>query len=280
MSIPSEPPRSAPPEPTEPTGFRPLLWAVVSPPLWMMLALVPAALLQSAAPSILGYALLGGVLLATAAVRLMDVRLATPVPAFQPRWRAPAGWMYPAAVVAGVGVTILGSELGNVSQSLLSGDVVPAETQAAAPAIPGWQLALTWSLLHPVGLVMVLHGISQRRLQTIYSRKAALLVTVGLGAMILPGPVLQWAAVLALPAWLYAWTRSLGLAALALLPSAQGFALGVLGIPLGIEGFDLVDPNQVVFQPVWFDLLGAALLAAGVFPFLRVFEPAPPARRP
>ena len=45
----------------------------------------------------------------------------------------------------------------------------------------------------------------------------------------------------------------------------------MLGVEPGVPGFDVTAADEVLWQPVWFDVLGAVLLAAGVGPLLGAF---------
>ncbi len=258
---------SASTDPPEPS-LRPLLWALLLPPVWLTVALAPGALIQGSAPQHTVLALLAGFIGATALALALDRRLGPP--GLGPLVAPPVGWWVLPAALAGVGTTILGSELGNIM--LTWSDKVAATPTPLPVTPPKWQLALLWSLVNPLCISLVLHGITQRVLMATHRPWAGLIGTLVVGAALVPGPFLQWVAVLALPVWLYQHTRSLALTWAAFLPSAQGYLLGLVGLDPGIPGFDVVDPHQVVFQPIWFDLLGAACLAAGVFPFLRAFS--------
>lgn len=256
-----------------PTAARSLVWAISATPVWAVLALLPAALLRDRSGLVVGWALIGGMYAAALLVTLMDRRIGHPVPPLPVALRAPASWMWGSAWLAGCGATVLSSELGNVALSLFGGDVIPAEAAGAGvvAVIPTWQLGVVWGLLHPWGFVLVLCVMTHRRLMAFGHRGRALWITIGLGAMTLPGPLFQVVALVAFPVWVFSWTRSMGVALVSYLPSALTYVLGLAGVVPGIDGFDVVRADEVLFQPVWFDLLGAALLAAGVFPFLRKY---------
>jgi hypothetical protein len=261
------------PAPVQPgTAARSLIWAIAALPTWTVLSLVPAALVGEQPGAVVGWALVGGMFLAAALVALLDRRIAQPVPPLPSTFRAPAGWMWPSAWLAGCGATILASELGNVALSLLAGAVMPAgESGGPAPVIPAWQLGLVWGGLHPWGFVLVLCAITHRRLAAFGRPRRAFWGAVGMGAVTLPGPLPQVVGLVAFPVWVYRWTRSVGVALVSFLPSALVYVLGVAGVKPGIDGFDVISAEQVLFQPVWFDLVGAILLAVGVFPFLRIY---------
>ncbi len=241
----------------------PVIWAVLSMLVWATLALRPPAL---APPGWAGAALGLSCVVATLIVLQLDRRHPFPVP---PRiWRAPAPWMLGAAAVAGVGFTIFASELGNIVLSLQDAPL-GAPPPDAGRGVP-WVNALVVGLIHPVCLLLVAQGVVQRVL--LLARFGPWIV-VALTAIIasigdLFGVWPQRVFMLGLPAWLYLRSLSLGLALAAYLPGRLIAAALELGFRPGIPGFDLVATDGVLFQPIWFDLLGALLVAAGVAPLL------------
>ncbi|MCA9547418.1 MAG: hypothetical protein KC613_23605 [Myxococcales bacterium] len=265
----------APDEP-HPMPLRPLLWGLLLPPVWLSFSLAPAALVQGSWPQHMVLALLGGFMGATALALFLDRKMGPP--GHGPLVAPPVWWWIAPAILAGLGTSILGSEAGNVM--LTWSDSLAAAPEPLPVMPPKWQLALLWSLVNPVCIALVLHGVTQRTLAGSYRPRTAMLGSIIAGAAVIPGPFLQWAAILALPVWLYRHTRSLALALAAFLPSAQGYLLDLFGLGPGVPGFDVTRSDQVLFQPIWFDLLGAALLAVGVFPFLRAFHGPPEVDRP
>jgi hypothetical protein len=235
---------------------------------WLLVAVMPAQQVAEQ-PELVGWMLLVGFTASTLIAVAMDRRFGPP--GLGPLWSPPSVWMYGPALLAGLGVTILASELGNVIMSL-SPQITPAGVENVLEGVPRWQLAVLGCLVAPVGLGVVLFGIVQRALAGTYRPQTAFLWTVVMGSLVLPAAPHQAAMIIALPVWLYRHTRALPLAVVGLLPFAQGVAMELYDIGPGITGFDLLDPNKVVFQPVWFDLLGAALLAAGLAPLIRAFE--------
>ncbi|MCA9561747.1 MAG: hypothetical protein H6704_21885 [Myxococcales bacterium] len=241
----------------------PVIWAVLSMLVWATLALTPPAY----AP--VGWAasvLCATLVVATWVVLQLDRRHPFPVP---PRiWRAPAPWMLGAAAVAGLGFTIFASELGNIVLSMQDAPLA-APPPDAGRGVP-WVNALVVGLIHPVCLLLVAQGVVQRVL--LLARFGPWIV-VALTAVIasigdLFGVWPQRVFMLGLPAWLYLRSLSLGLALAAYLPGRLIAAALELGFRPGIPGFDLVAADAVLFQPIWFDLLGAALVVAGVAPLL------------
>lgn len=179
-------------------------------------------------------------------------------------------WFAPGAVVLGIGATILTSEIVNVALSFQ--DVLP--DPEAADALKGQ--ALTVMVTFWAGLTAVIIGASQRVLLVFLPATQ----TVVLSAFTIAF-VVMWDPLLALPygliivpsAWLYARTRSLPTAMAAWLPAALVFVALSLGYGPGIDGFDVVAKDRVLWQPVWFDLLGGLCIAAGAFPFLEWVSP-------
>lgn len=243
-----------------------ILWAVFALPLWHILAAAPAGAVSKSAQ---GPVLALGFVVATALAYQIDRRVVR-IGGWR-QWRIPRAWMAGAAFVAGCGAAILGSEVGNIVLSLS-----PAlrEPMASRLEVSPWVGALLWGLVHPVCLTLMVNDVVHRTFRVVHKPRTAMLFTVFLGA--LTGGLAffpQWVAVLTLPAWLYRHSQAPLLSVVGFLPVGLSAALGSLGLDLGIDGFDVVAPDKVLWQPVWFDLLGAALVAAGVAPFLRAWAP-------
>lgn len=236
-----------------------MLWALFVVPLWALL-LLPVA---EAGAANGGFAL--GVLVVTAAAFAADRRLGAPGPA-RHVWPDRARWL-PLGLLAGLGMTILASDLGNIGTHLADVTVQPPE----APDDP--RIAALNATAFHIGLLLVVVGVAERTLLAIHRPWTAIGLAALLGA--LPTPLYlwpQWALLVGLPAWLFRHTRALSLALVAYAPTVLLPLLDLVGATPGVPGFDLVEPGAPVFQPIWFDLLGAALVAAGVAPLLADFE--------
>lgn len=246
-----------------------ILWAVFALPLWHLLAALPAAPFIETAP---GPMLILGFIAATLVAYLVDRRV---VKAGGPRqWRVPRGWMLGAAFVAGCGVTILGSELGNIA---LTWSAELREPIVDRLQITPWIAAILGGLVHPVCLMLVVNDIVHRAFRVVHKPKTAMAFTIALGAMSVGWAAMpQTLALLALPAWLYRHTQVITLSVAAYLPVGLVAALVALDLGPGIPGFDVVGTDRVLWQPIWFDVLGAVLVAAGVAPFLRAWTPREP----
>lgn len=242
-----------------------MIWALFVVPLWMLFAQLPAALVSAEAPSpsLLTAGFVGAMLL----VFVLDRRFGSPGPARRLWPERPRTMLF--ALVAGLGVTILASELGNIGAHMAD---ITAPTDDEAELGAPWEIAMV-STAFRLTLLLVVIGVSLRSLLAIHRPWTAVVLAALLGA--LPAPLHLWpqlGLMMALPAWLFRHTRSMALAlasylAMLLLPLAD-----VAGVSLGIRGFDVVDPDAFVFQPIWFNLVGAALVAAGVAPLLHIFE--------
>ncbi|MCA9537792.1 MAG: hypothetical protein KC620_02820 [Myxococcales bacterium] len=246
-----------------------LLWALFALPLWGLLSVVPVQLGGKGAPA--AWLLALGLVAATAALYAADKRLGPPGP---PRYLWPLrGWWLLAAVLAGVGFTILGSEVGNVGLHLAGVDPPVADPAAPLPE-PRWLLAVLIGGLHPLCLVLVAVGITERALLAFAGPWTAVLVTAFAAALTWPGAQIAQAALLmGLPAWLFLRTRTLTLAIAAYLPTTLLSALDLYEVRVGVQGFDTFAAGVRPFQPIWFTLIGAALTAVGVGLLLRAFEP-------
>ena len=59
---------------------------------------------------------------------------------------------------------------------------------------------------------------------------------------------------------------------LAYLPMGLFPLLEVLNLSPGIQGFDTYDAGDKPFHPIWFNIVGAILIVAGLFPILASLE--------
>lgn len=245
----------------------PLLWALFAVPGWLLVAGLPAALVGEGGP--LGPMLVVGFVTATGLAYGLDRRLGPPGP---PRYGMPDRplWLL-WAVVAGLGFTVLGSELGNVGAQIAGVPLRDPEVPEAPLLLAPWDVLVPLTLR--LGLFAVAVGISERGLLALHRPWVAIVLTAFIGAVVMPSHMwLQAGLLLGFPAWLFCHTRSLGLALAGYLPPVLVSLLPVLGVELGIQGFDTFEHGPKPFQPIWFDLLGAALVAAGVGPLLGAFD--------
>lgn len=242
-----------------------LLWALFVVPVWMVLARLPAGLAGEDAPT--GPLLVAGIVAATVLVFFADRRFGTPGP---PRYFLPdrVWWLAP-ALIGGLGFTIIASELGNVGAHLAD---VPLPDPQSEP-VDDPLLTGVLSIAFRAGLVLVIVGVVERTLLAIQKPWTAIIVTALIGAI--PAPLHLWpqlALLMGFPAWLFCHTRSMALAVTGYLPMIAVPVLELAGISLGIQGFDTFDAGPKPFQPVWFNLLGAVLIAVGSGLLLRAFE--------
>lgn len=236
-----------------------MLWALFVVPLWALCASLPVQL------GLPGGAVALGVLAATALAFAADRRFGAPGP---PRhlWPERARWLA-FALLAGLGITILASDLGNIGAHMSNARIEPPP-----PPESPWLAALDGAVFH-AGLVLVIVGVAERTLLAIHRPWTAIGIAALLGA--LPSPLYlwpQWALLIGLPAWLFRHTRSLALSLAAYAPTVVLPLVDLAGFGPGIPGFDVVEPDVHLFQPWWFDLLGGVLVALGVGPLLRDFE--------
>lgn len=245
----------------------PLLWALCAVPVWLLVAQAPAAIAGPDGP--IGPLLVVGFVVATALTWRLDRRFGPPGP---PRYGLPDRpvWLV-YALIAGLGFTVLASELGNVGAHLADVPLRDPETTSPPPLTEGWR-ALVALALH-AGLLLVAVGVSGRALLAMHRPWTAIILTALIGAIFAPFHLWpQFALLMGLPAWLFAHTRSLGLAAAGYLPFVLLPLLPLVGLEIGVQGFDTFAHGPEPFQPVWFNLVGAALVAAGVAPLIAAFE--------
>ncbi len=238
-----------------------MLWALFVVPLWMLLV---APLAHPDRPPLL---FAGAVVALTAAAWIADRRFGAPGPV-RYFWPARRRWLGFAAL-AGMGVTILASDVGNVASHL-----VQASTELREPPADPDGLAIKIAFFH-AGLLLVTVAVAQRTLLALHRPWIAIGLAVLISVMPTPTPIHlwpQWILVVGLPAWLFRHTRSVALALVAYTPTIVLPLLRLTGVEIGIRGFDVLEPGSYVFQPVWFNVLGAALVAAGIGPLLRDFD--------
>ena len=247
----------------------PLIWACVAMPLWAAGSMLPVALyvkLSGAPPGTFPFgALLTGMCACTAILLAVDARIGPPGRA---PWTPPAAWLLGTALLAGCGATILVSELHNVLMAMTDAAIDTRPKPDGAPAI----IALL-SVAQPLCLVIVLQGVVQRALHSALPMYWAVAGAMIIGGVFGGGAFLRVAPVFLLPAWLFARTGSLSPSMAALLPAGLFTGLEALGLGLGVPGFD-VQGVDAQWQPIWFNVLGGVLLAAGMAPLLRTLGPA------
>ncbi|MBU1430273.1 hypothetical protein KKF91_06850 [Myxococcota bacterium] len=245
-------------------GLHPFLWAFLAPPLWSLLVWVIYLGLGE------GVASLPALVLGT----LLILRINVPVNGI-PQLR-PVYWrLLLPALIAGIGVTMLASELGNI-WALLS----PPEPLPEGPSItPPWIHAFEVGLLLPVSLTALTCAVTFRSLAQIMIPQVALLLSAAWMASWTADVWPQWFVFYLLPLWLYEKTGSLSLALAAFFPTTGLSALEFFGVQPGIPGFDVTIPNEIVWQPVWFDALGGLLLLVGMAPIINALVPLPEPKR-
>ncbi len=239
------------------------IWAFGSVLLWQFTARVPAAL---APPMWVPQALTAGFILATIWITWLDSRL-FPSPLIR-TWSVIKFRWAGCALLAGIGFSIIGSEFGNIGDGLVN-DPVPL---ADAPPMVLTPLlsALLASVIYPICFIWILLGVSQRALLLWVSPWTTILMVSVLATLGSPiGRIGQLAFIMGLPAWIYIRTGSIGLAAIAYFPSNSMALLDYFNLKPGILGYDLVETEGRLMQPLWFNLLGAALMALGLGPLLQ-----------
>ncbi len=243
------------------------IWAFAAFLLWQLLARLPLGLAPRA---FWPEALAIGFVLSAYVVYKLDQRFFpsdTESPAVPKR---PLWMIY--ALIAGVGFAIIGSELGNVGEAL-SNEPIPLAGPKPESTNP-ISNALLASFVYPVCFIFVLVGVSQRALLNSVKPWTSICMIALIGTI--GGPfsrIAQLAFVSGLPAWLYVRSGSVLLAIIAYLPTTSLPIMEYFGVQPGILGFDVIETTGRIAQPIWFNLLGAALMAAGVGPLLYAFEP-------
>lgn len=249
-----------------------LLWAFLMPIGWRMVALLPLSAARDDVP-VTGVLALG-FLAATGLVLAVERRLPF-ARALRPPPNARPGLLLP-AMIAGTGTLILASEIGNVVASIWPPSLPEGEPLGAGD--PSWMKVALTGAVQPFTTALIFGVVLTRALRPVHRRRTVFVVAGMLGALLtapLPQFWPQQAILLGLCAWVYLHSGSALLALAAHAPVAAIGALHVLGLGPGIDGFDVVPEGAVVFQPVWFNLLGAAAVAVGCGALIRAFE-APP----
>ena len=176
------------------------------------------------------------------------------------------------------GITIVLSELDNLLRAFLPARVEPfwnlAPTLNATLAF-SWTGPLLAIVVGPVCEELVFRGLVLRGLLGRYRPWTAVVVSAASFAAMHLNPA-QMPIALGLGAllgWIYMRTRSLGLCVLGhALNNSASYVVGF--VPFEIDGFNRVpEVAGNVFQPWWFDGIGFALIAAGIW-FIHRLAPA------
>ena len=258
--------------------FPPVLWGFLVTVLWILLTQVLMATVYLAgvrtAPLIEMFAFV----VATALVLQADVRLRPKgMPGVGLRLSRPGLLVF--GLIAGVGLAILASEIDNVVSDRFPRDN-PLAVANTSDVLPGsdWLRALSVGLVWPIARVLVTIGISLRCVLVGLPLEVALVLTALTFAVF--GVDLRAGVPLAVPVivagWAYTRSRAIALPIAILLPVFSSVWISVLDLPLSLPGFyPSGDGGPVVFQPLWFDVLGIVLLAVGVGLLIRAFEGTP-----
>lgn len=179
--------------------------------------------------------------------------------------KLPIGF-YLAAIPLTVGTTIILSDIDNLLRFFLPMNDFWREAFASLTGGNDamWKAFIAVSIVAPVVEEVLFRGIILPGFLTHYSRKKAILVSALLFALVHANPWQFTPAFVAglITAYLFVRTGSLLLCIFVhALNNSLGFIVRLIG--LNIPGFTS-GLTQVEFQPWWFNLLGIALLAAGV----------------
>ncbi len=169
-------------------------------------------------------------------------------------------------VIAVLGVIIVTSELGNFLQSIKSLpqfylDLIEKLDQQSLPGV-----LLAVGIVAPVTEELIFRGVMLEGLRERYPLSTAIFVSTTLFAMVhvLPWLVINAFLIGAFLAWLKLETRSLLVCMVAhALYNSLPFVLTRV-FSVDIQGFTTTPADTIVFQPLWFDLLGAAFLLLGI----------------
>jgi hypothetical protein len=179
-----------------------------------------------------------------------------------------------AVMVATTGAMILVSEMDNLVRLVLPPPewIVRLFSELLSSAEHPWGSLFVLVIVAPLTEEVMFRGLILRGFLRRFSPLRAFLLSAMLFAAVHLNP---WQSISALSlglmfAWWYARTRSL-------VPSLLGHAVanGVVAVhqwlPFEVRGFNAGEPfASVELQPLWFDLLGVLLLAAGMWLFRSV----------
>ena len=205
-------------------------------------------------------AFIGGCIFATSVLFVTQRMLFTPTE--EPTISDTSLSVVACALIMAAGVTIIAKDLGNMGLSLSGGTIKPI---ASAPVdVSPVVVACLSSVVYPIAYSLVLVGILARGLLKYLSQYPAILVAIFI--TLIGAPFHAWprlAAVTFLPLWLFYQTRSLSLASICYLPATILPLLNALNIGPGIAGFDIEDPQRIILQPLWFNVIGLVLIVVG-----------------
>lgn len=245
----------------------PILWGAMALPLWAAGAVLPAGVWKATGggdPDRLPLEMLVlGLCASTAGLLFLHRRVG---PEGTLGWRPAAHWILGASLAAGLGAAILSSELNNVLMAIAGAPANAPPDPRAAPIT----LALL-GLVQPACLVIVLQGVVQRSFDAVIPAKWAIVATLGVAAVFGGGATTRVLPLLVLPAWIFARGRALLPAIAALMPVGIVTALQAFDAGPGISGFDRTGVDAQ-WQPIWFNALGAGLLALGLHPLLKAWS--------
>lgn len=245
-----------------------LLWAVFMPLAWRALTLAPLFFGPPAGSEHLVLCLSFPVAtwLAVRFERRLPSALALPL-----SWRPRRGLLW-AAFLAGAGMSVLASEIGNIMLSLW-----PLELSApSAPSGGPLPAAIIFeSLIFPATVVITFAILVGRTALLLGGVRTGTIATALWGSLVLASDVYQavpqQALLLGLATWLHLVTSSVWLPLAAYLPVGVMQMLVSLGLGPGIPGFDVVG-SEATLQPLGFTLGGAAVLALSMGVILRTLE--------
>ena len=194
-----------------------------------------------------------------------------------------SGWLLPPLLIAAAGLNILISESSNATLWFIPQLMWLAHLLEKALGGPLTGLILLL-LVAPLTEESVFRGLILGGLLRRYRARTAILVSAGLFTLFHVNP-LQFVAAFTfgvLAGWVYIQTRSLWPCMIAHALMNLGPALGAIGaFPWEIDGYSTRLPSDaVLFQPLWFDALGAALAGLGLVWLYWMFRRRHPAPSP
>jgi CAAX protease family protein len=183
----------------------------------------------------------------------------------------------PAILCAG-GLAILSSELSNFLQSIqpISQDYSKLYVSLMNQSLFGLLFAVAF--IAPVTEELIFRGMIQDGLQLSYKTQTAVLTSAILFGLVhgLPWLIINAFLLGLFFSWMRLKTGSLGPGILAhAVYNAIPFVL-TKGFHVDIPGLTGIEASTVTFQPLWLDLLGLALLTAGILGILVFFRPSEP----
>jgi len=179
--------------------------------------------------------------------------------------------------VACCGITILASELGNVLHWIkpIPREYIDFMNQLFAQNF--WGVLFTIGVVAPVVEELLFRGVILDGLQIRYGAKRAVIVSSLLFGLT---HLIPWAIVNAvLLGFFFAWLKlKTGSLRLCMIAHALYNSIPLIlskYVPIQIPGFNSTPGETAVFQPWWFDLMGAVLLILGIAGLNALYEPEP-----